>query len=399
MSWGTITLGRIVLRETFPVSEVGGADRVLSIAGEESTPPLTTLATVQRHDDLVSLTDSLMAVTWTDKPDRNGFYTMRAVTADLINILNGTILKSLWRVDLSRVGSEAETDVESRLTGTVRANNFSLLGERWHAPSIGHYGYYTGSAIPTPATRASADGSITVYRGLSAGVSPRWGVSPGNYAGGRVRVLDGGSERAGVNTTVSASGWEISNALVRVRPLSSNGTLEVASYDGTQWDTKNWNVTVAASGAPVTAWDGATILRNDYEQCVLRLTKGLSPGRAVLDLTLRRGSRFIEGYLQRGNADTLAAYLNVLENVTNVATGGYVWATADDVAGNKATAGSAHTFTPHGNLGIQLASTTALDFYLGAVVGGSGATAVDAVTILRDQYIGAMAEFTVGVRR
>ncbi len=246
----------------------------------------------------------------------------------------------------------------------------------------------------------SADGAITVYRGLSAGVSPRWGVSPGNYPGGRVRVLDGGSERAGVNTTMSASGWEIQNALVRVRPLfNSSGTLEVSAYDGAAWDAKNWNVTVAASGAPVNGWDGATILRNDYEMGVIRLIKNLSPGRATLDLTLRRGSRFVEGYLQRGNADTLSAHLNVLENATNVATGGYVWATSNDGSGNKSTAGSAHTFTPHGNLGIQLANVTALDFYLGAVVGGTGATAVDAVTVLRDQYIGALAEFSVGVRR
>lgn len=407
MSYGTLTIGRLALRETFGVMEANGdlrtnaADpRTLSITGEESTPPLSVAATIARHDDILSIVDSLLNVTWTDKPDRNGFYMIRATDATFTNVLADSIVKSVWKIDLSRIGSESETDIESRLTGTVRTNNFSLLGERWHAPSIGHYAYYTGSSIPSTGSRTSVDGAITVYRGLSAGTSPRWGVSPGNYPGGRVRVLDRAAERAGVNTTVSASGWEIQNALVRVRPLfNSTGSLEVAAYDGATWDVKNWNISVTAAGTTVNNWDGATILRNDYEQCVLRLTKSLSPGRATLDLTLRRGSRFVEGYLQRGNADTLSASLNVLENATNVVTGGYVWATSNDGSGNKATAGSAHTFTAHANLGVQLAGATALDFYLGAVVGGTGAAAVDAVTVLRDQYIGALAEFTVGVRR
>lgn len=215
-----------------------------------------------------------------------------------------------------------------------------------------------------------------------------------------MRVLDNGVERAGVNTSLSATGWEIQNALVRVRPLTSGGTLEVAAWDGAAWDAKNWNVASDVSGTAIINWDGATILRNDYEMCVLRLIKSLSPGRATLDLTLRRGSRIIEGYLQRGNADTMSAYLNVSENVTNVATGGYVVATNNDGSGNKATAGSAHTFSPVAGLGVRLLSSgTSLDFYLGAVVGGTGATAVDAATVLRDQYIGALAEFAVGVRR
>jgi hypothetical protein len=402
-----MTIGRIALRETFTVSEDSGDlrttstedPRTISVSGEESSPPLTIAATIQRHDDILSMNSSLLNVTWTDKPDRNGFYMNKATSAELTNTLGSTV-RSVWKIDLSRVGSESETDIESRLTGTVRANNFSLLGERWHAPSIGHYAYYTGSSVPSTGSRASADGSITVYRGLSAGSSPRWGVSPGNFPGGRARILDGAVERAGVNTTISASGWEIQNALVRVRPLfSTNGSLEVAAWDGSAWDTKNWNISVVAAGTIVNTWDGATILRNDYEMCVLRLIKNLSPGRANLDLTLRRGSRFVEGYLQRGDAQTMAVSLNVLENATNVASGGYVWATSNDGSGNKATAGTAHTFTPHANLGIQLAGTTALDFYLGAVVGGTGATAVDGVTVLRDQYIGALAESTLGVRR
>lgn len=402
MSYGTITLGRLTLRETFLASETNDSNsgRSMALAGEDSYPPLATvLALTQRHDDLCALPQgTLFNVTFTDKPDRNGFYTVTSSGSDLTNVMQIPVTAT-WKVALSRVGSESETDVESRLTGTVRANDFSLTGERWHAPALGHYAYYTGATLPTPATRASADGSLTVYRSVPSGVYPRWGVSPASYPGGRARVLDGGVERAGVDTPLSAGSWELQNALVRVRPLTSNGSLEVAAYDGSTWDTKNWNVTVAASGSPVTNWSDATILRNDYEHCIIRLIAPLSPGRVTLDLGIRRGSRFVEGYLQRGDTQTLAVYLNVLENATNVTSGGYVVATSNDAAGNKATAGSARSFTAHANLGVQKSATATLDFYLGAVVNGTGATAVDGVTVLRDHYIGALAEYTNGVRR
>lgn len=401
MSYGTITLGRMSLRETFLVSESNDSSggRTMAISGEESTPPLTNMAALtQRHDDITAFPQTIpFNVSFTDKPDRNGFYSVSAAGSDLSSTLG--IGKAVWKLTLARIGSESETDLESRLTGTVRANDFSLTGERWHAPAIGHYSYYTGSSLPTPATRVSADGSMTVYRSVPSGVSPRWGVSPGNYPAGRVRVLDGGVERAGVDTTLSAGSWELNNALVRVRPLTSSGSLEVAAYNGSSWDTKNWNVTVAASGAPITSWSGATILRNEYEQCILRLVAPLSPGRVTLDLTLRRGSRFVEGYLQRGDTDTLAVYLNSAEGNTVFASGGYVVATANDGAGHKATAGTARNFTAHANLGIQKSSATAMDFYLGVVVAGSGAAAVDTASVLRDHYIAALAEFTVGVRR
>lgn len=389
------------LRETFVASESSdqSGGRTMALNGEESTPPLTNMAALtQRHDDITAFPQMIpFNVTFTDKPDRNGFYSVSTAGSDLSSTLG--IGKAVWKLTLQRIGSEAETDLESRLTGTVRANDFSLTGERWHAPAIGHYSYYTGSSLPTPATRTSADGSLTVYRSVPSGVSPRWGVSPGNYPGGRARVLDGGVERSGVDTALSAGSWELQNALLRVRPLTSSGSLEVASYNGSSWDTKNWNVTVAASGAPITSWSGATILRNEYEQCILRLVAPLSPGRVTLDLTLRRGSRFVEGYLQRGDTNTLAVYLNSAEGYTAPASGGYVVATANDGAGNKATAGTARSFAAHANLGIQKSSTAAMDFYIGSVVGGTGAAAVDAASVLRDHYIGALAEFTVGVRR
>jgi hypothetical protein len=142
------------------------------------------------------------------------------------------------------------------------------------------------------------------------------------------------------------------------------------------YHSKLWNVSVAGSGgSAITTWDAATLLRNDPEMTVLRLMKGQNPGRATLDLTLRRGSRTIEGYLQVGTSATLAAYLATAETNTSVAASGYVTATNDDPDGNKFVAGSARTFTAHPSGGVIKAAVTGLDFWIGVVAaGGGGAT-------------------------
>ncbi len=120
----------------------------------------------------------------------------------------------------------------------------------------------------------------------------------------------------------------MNNALVNVTPSASAGVLDVQAYTGGAWHSKLWTISVA--GSAVAAWDSATILRNDVEQCILRLTASRNPGRATLDLTLRRGSRIVEGYLQSGSSATLAVHRQTLETNTSFAASGYVVATSND---------------------------------------------------------------------
>ena len=141
------------------------------------------------------------------------------------------------------------------------------------------------------------------------------------------------------------------------------------------------------------------MLRNDYEAAVVRLMKARAPGRSTLDLTLRRGARAVEGYLQTDVSATLSASLATLENTTSFASAGYVVATSNDAAGNKYTAGSARNFTVHASGGVTKAAATALDFYLGAVVNGSSAASGDTAIDLRNQYVASLPERVYGVRR
>jgi hypothetical protein len=371
--WGDLTIGRIPLRETFVATESGGGDgRGLDLEGQESYPPLTRAQVIARHDGINSLIPGqVLPVTFTDKPERNGYYTVKSSGATYTEYLNETVT-SAWKVSLDRIGSDAETDLQSRLTGAVRLNDFALAGERWHAPPIGHYGYYTGATNPTTMTRTGADGTITVYRGVPANTSPRWGCLPTAYLAGRVRATTtGGQEVYGVDVPLAATGWSLTNGLINVT-AGGAATLDVQTYTAGAYASKLWNISVTGAAGSITSWDAATLLRNDPEMAILRLIKSQSPGRATLDLTLRRGSRTVEGYLQIGTAATLAAYRSTAEPATNNTS--YLIATDDDSDGNRYTCGSARAYTAHANGGLQKAATTALDFWIGAVTtaGGGG---------------------------
>ncbi|MEU3281586.1 hypothetical protein [Streptomyces antibioticus] len=401
--WGSIQLSRTLLRETFAAAEKGGGTRGLDLSGQESMPPLTRAQLVGVHDNINALeTQSPIAVTFTDKPERDGYYQV-ASCQSTITEHRGDMLTADWQIGLDRLGTAGEVDLQSRLTGVVRLNDFSLTGERWHAPPIGHYGYYTGSSNPTTMSRATADGAMTVYRSVPADAVPRWGCAATDYLKGRARITDTTTPAApieleGIERAVPAGAWALSNGLVNVTPGAS-GTLDVQAYTGGAWHSKEWNISAAGSGASITSWDSASLLRNDPEQVIVRLTKSQSPGRATLDLSLRRGARFVEGYLQTGTSATLAAYRATLETNTSFAASGYVTATGDDGDGNRFAVGSARTFTAHANGGVIKSSTTALDFWIGVAAGGGSAVSGDAATDLRGQYVACLPESTYAVRR
>lgn len=364
--YGDLKVGRLLLRETFKAAETTATARTLDLEGQESNPPLTRAELVWRHDNVLALeAGGVMPLTFTDKPERNCYVQLDSTAADYTE-WRGEVVTSDWKLGLTRLGSDAEVDLQSRLTGVARVNDFALTGERWHAPPIGHYGYQTGTTDPSVMTRTGADGTVTVYRGIPAGASPRWGCTPANYLNGRVRLTSSGTELCGVDQPLSPTGWALTNGLVNVTQ-SGTGRLDVQAYTGGAWVSKVWRVYSDAS-TEILAWDGATLLRNDPEHIILRLSKGLNPGRLTLDLGLRRGSRIVEGYLQRStSANELKVHLFTVEAFADTSAQGYLVASNDDSDGNRFACGSARTFLPQSNGGVQKNNTTTLDFWVGVV--------------------------------
>lgn len=387
-------IGRLCLTEPHTVDETSTG---LSLQGREAWPTCLDRDEVSaRHEDVLALPGSLVQVQFDQKCERNGYYTVAEASSQLTDLVRSGYAD--WRITLVRHGADTTVDLESRLTGAVRQNDHGLAGERWHAPAIGHYGYHSGPTLPSIMVRESEDGLITVYRGVPAGVSPRWGCAVEDYPRGRARVVAGfpGREVTGTRARLDVDTWALSNGLVRVRRMYTAGSVEVAAYTGGRWRPKVWQVDVGAG--PVTSWESASILRNDMEAATVRLTQSLTPvGRIAVDFTLRRGSRFVEVYVQRGTSGAISVYLADPETMTN--SGSYLVSSSDDADGNRATAGSARAFTPHPDGGLTRTNTVTLDCYLGVVAGGGGAVSGDTATALRDQYIGAIPESVAAVRR
>lgn len=396
--YGEIRIGRFYVVEMEKATE--STDGKMSLTGQESSPPTTGPLVTFLHGQVAGMQEgSLVPVSFRDKVERNGYYSVATASSDLTDYQSEVVLAD-WQIELQRQGSATEVDLQSRLTGAVRQNDFALTGTRWHAPAIGHYGYHTGTTVPSGSvTRTSEDGAIKVWLGIPASIHPKWGCTVTNFYGGRVRILDTlevstENEVEGCNRQLSASGWTLSNGLIKVTAAGSGNKIDVQYYDGSTWQSNIWKIQVG--GSDVNAFSGASIIRNTFEHCIVRLVCSVSTGgRQTIDLSLRRGSRFVEGYMQNSTSNTLKVAPN---NVTASTSGtGYQIATAGT---HRPAAGSSRTMVfDNTNGGISKAATTTFDFWIGVVISAAAPATGDAVTDIRDQYIAAMPEIVYAVRR
>lgn len=400
MSTATVTVGRLVLREDLVVPETEDvAGRVITITGQESPPRLSPGALVQRREDILGSVGLMVPISFTTKTYLDGFYQIVDGTSSVEDWDSGMRVIP-WSLTCRRLGTAEDMDLESRLSGAqTRANDFTVTGERTHAPSTGALAYYAGTSVTGTVSRPCSDGgNVTVYRGVATTVAPRWIATPASYAGGRVRFTDAsGLERAGLIQAVSTVGWTLTNGVIRVRPGVS-GTLEVAVWDGTSWESTEWTVQHEDPWVPVTSWTQLSLTRNDFEMVALRFVKSLVFGRVLMDVILRRGMRFAEIYLQRHASDRIGVVRTT--GAAHTQTSGYVLANANDAAGNKTVIASARTFTADATSGgVSKTATTTLDAMVGVVLNGTSAVAGDAAGDLYAQYLGAAGEQVKGVRR
>lgn len=398
--YGVMQVGRLPLREDSSV-ELSTSDGFVEMTtqGQESYGRLTLEQLHQRIDDVVALRGQMLPCTFTQKVELNGFYLVQDATATWTKWVPEGVGIMPWSLKLRRVGYAGDADLEARLAGPqTRANDHSATGERWHAPNVNHVGYAAGSTLPLVVTRTGTDGAMTVYRTLTVGVHPRWGTTAANALLGRVRLLDSlGRERVATRADLAATGWEVHNGLVRLQVNAANGNLIISHWSGSAWQAKEF--TVFHSTGPAVAMgvpDYLTVLRNDLEQVSVRLTKSLAPGRITADLTLRRGSRLAEIYLQHQFGTTLKLQRATAEATT--AATGYVRATSADANGHRFIMGSARTFVADNvNGGLSRAATPTLDVFV--AIEPSGAATGDQAAQLWAQYLGVTSETVRSVRR
>lgn len=405
----TIQFGKLVLTESENYPQITDNNAVLQINGAETvtggTNPVVAPLVKKIHLDFISLVSLFIPVVFTNKTEYNGYYIVQEAT-DSIEHLNQGVAVITWQLKLLRVGETQEVDIESRINGPqTRTNANSTTGTRWHAPPIGATAYYTGATQPSSVNRTGTDGTVTTYIGIPLGTYPRYAIGPVSYALGRCRFFDNTQrERVGIGFENSATGWAIDNSLVRMDITPGSGVIEVGCYTPAlgMYAFKDWDIRVngvSLGQNPVSCG----LLRNDYECVSIRVTWNLTPsGRTQVDFTLRRGSRFIEAYVQTSYSTTIAFYRGQVEAAIQGASpyAGTLRASVNDVAGNRYVVGSMLAPTVDlANGGISVASTTTMDAFIGAEAGGSGAVTNDTASTLTTQYVGAATERVVGYRR
>lgn len=401
--YGTVQVGRVTLREDRDTGRVVNASTggiSLKLTGQQSSPNLTSAQVETASADIISGYGALVPVVFQQKTNLNGYYSVDDYEVDQSKYVADGADLAPWTMTLDLVGSDTEIDMESRLGGAqTRANGYTLTtGERWHCPPGGAIGYYVPGALPTTLTRTGVDGAMTIYRTIPYGSNPRWGCPVASYQLCRTRFLNDGIERTGIMFPTDVTNWELSNSLVRVAPLTSGGALAISAYTGGAWQVKNWDVLV--NGVTCAPWTSVSVLQNDYHKTSIRLMKTTTTvGRITLDVTLRRGSRFAELYLQCSTAQTIKFVLATANGGTQAANHTYILATTADGAGNKYMVASAGTYTADvTNGGISAVSaTTKMDAMIGVQI--SGAAAGDLAADVYNQYLGIPSELVTGVRR
>jgi hypothetical protein len=397
---GQLVVGRIPLGEPNTINyQVNAASGIqsISLTGQEAGPPSETFRALA--EDLVAMLGSDIPVTFSQKSNHDGLYRVSDVGAPITEFA-GHAYGFTWNLTLQRIGANNAIDIESRFTDMVRTNAFALSGTRWHSPAIVAYGYdapVSGSLMR--AVEGEPIDIIRVYLGIPVGRHPHWGTTALDLRRGRVRFLLNGIERTGIGTRIPTyGGWSLTNGIVRISPSLTGGDFLLESWDGIDqaWDPQEMEITAGGSGSDFVS---VTVLQNDFEAATIRILRDLGPGRVLVDLTIRRGSRVVEGFVQSTASNTIQVKTLSAVTTANNAASGYIVATGNTALGNRFTSGSPIAFTGSLTGSILKTVTTQFPFYAGHVIGGGAPVAGDSATDLRDQYIGTPASSDQAVKR
>ena len=391
--WGNLQIGRLTLTEAPEASATSDPTNgwTVSVAGTEASAVLASQqAAKDRAESLLGYAGATVPCVWQDKTALNGWYTVTGPTTSEMTWNDSTLIP--WTANLLRVGYDAEVEVESRLVGGNRLHSTSASPEIWHAPPVGADAYFVGATTPGSVTRTGADGAVTVYRALAAGVNPRWGVPSANYWHGAASITVNGTLRVGLTCPDTPGSWLLSNGIVQVQPRTSTGTLLVTSWlAGTGWGTTK-AFDIKRGSTSLGAAQHVTLLRNDSCECVIRLTWNNAPGRTTADLSLKRGARHVGIHLQQyATSGSLRVDDNGAGGTVSdqLSAAGYITSTVNDADGDRWVIGSTLACTAAGTFG--LAATTpalALPAFIGVVYGGAGAVSGDAAADIGAQYLG-----------
>jgi hypothetical protein len=358
--------------------------------------------------------EPVVPVTWSTDSTLDGFYKVNSASVGMQheqrNIDN---LIFPFSVDLERVdGTGMSALAECNQVVALRTNPHGITTASWlPLPWLQDVGIdsfirngttstYMSGTVPRTgdSTWMSSDSTPSIYPGTSFSQillpASSW------YTGG-CRVEVGTSNRYAVGRQIvrDLTNWRISNGLVRVIANASAGAqIDVQWHNGSSWSsTKSFAVTL--SGSSYTTYTPAPtsmhILRNSPERVTVRV---VSAGTVFVDLSIRRGSRFVEVNATESTGINASAW-GVKRTTTEASTAltGGIRATSNDGDSNRfvlsgAGSNAITTDLVNGRMYVSAGSPTSFQFGISSEIGGSGATGMNTAQNQVYQYMAVWGE-------
>lgn len=353
-----------------------------------------------------------IAIASTVDAARTGFYRVTGISADTpADIVSGFLP---FDASLERVQGASYPLVEMMTSGADRRGiPAGVVAVPWHAvPATwsGYDGNQSGGPIGL-FLRSGAGANVWFFSGTNyygTGGVP-WivnaGAAPANFYDAPVQFKSSGNLSIGRQIISDPTSWELNNTFVRVQPDNTGSNLiKIAVNAGAGWSTDVSFKFTSDNGA--TFWPGpprsVTILRNGPERIAVRLAVPVNGFFAVgvyyVDLTLRRGSRYVQGMVTSTWSTRWGIQFAGGNPIATVDANGGARMTTATISGHSfliasGGAGTLPTWTNAAGRCALAAAGTRFDFALGAEINTAGpAAAPDRGIDLRDQYFGAVTE-------
>jgi hypothetical protein len=426
-----LTIGRVGTDITFAdPQEVQQSGGTVTLRGVQVAA--SRVQALAWRDQMVGLSGSVdepvVPVTFSLAPELDGMYEVLATDVALPPGAAGPsgssgFLVFPWSAQLRQVSSSSAPTMETTLVQGGPIPNAVSMGNttrRHWLPSTVYQaiGKPNGGGVWSVGTytRALASGGTVVdsmpgsYTSSSVDTyRVEWAVPIGDFYDGAVRIE---TAEIGSSTYYRTVGrqirqgvlWRINNDVMRVSEHPSTaGAFRCEWWDGSAWDSKDFQFENFAATANVDSIRQVRVLRNSPEQCVLRLWCGLGSsklGVVTIDINLRRGDRlasFTCNYDEPLNAAQWRCKRTATEASSNVTDGGFnvgIRATANDASGNRFCLFSDYG-TSRDLVNGRITDTTAqvqCRFGIGLEVGGSGAIGVDVAASFATDFFSAASE-------
>lgn len=304
----TLSIGRFGLDPALLSARVWNTSGdSISIAGHLVKSDRTTttvaeaLALRAQIEGLVDNPDEdAVPIVWTADPSINGWY---RITAAACTMVGAALATGLFEFAITARRIAPAAGHESVVTSRTIANDHGITAVTpWHVapPNARGYEWPTGT---TASIRSTADGVVQLRTATSnAHSTARWLCSPADTYKAAATLKANGVPVIGHALPAGHDGdWLLDNGLVRCRPNASKpGMLEVDHYKAGAWiGYRTFKIRLNTATGYASSLTDLEVLHNAPHRVTIRLNIGPDdpPSSRTLDLTIRRGSLWLYGYL------------------------------------------------------------------------------------------------------